>query len=276
MEALGAGTYYANNGIFSSENDIHENQDFGRFDGDYERTFFDRFTVKLSSGGWYERAKRDVESSFLENPSVDWRARSSRSRATRPRISGRRSSTSWIAAQTAAWPACAKPPAIPRARSRPGTSARRRRCGTTSICWPDSASRASSSSRATSRSPAKTPSTDRRRSSRRSTCSSIGWTTRLAMKSALRRRRAPSSTTRSSASTSRSIRPRDWSIWSIAQRSKNSSTARSTRTSSCPRSASRTARSTGSAFAAPTRAPWRGPRSARWASTCRSSRAPTI
>jgi outer membrane receptor protein involved in Fe transport len=70
VEALGDGTYYANNGIFSSENDIHENQDFGRFDGDYERTFFDRFTVKLSSGGWYERSKRDVESSFLENPSV--------------------------------------------------------------------------------------------------------------------------------------------------------------------------------------------------------------
>ncbi|MGZ8853240.1 MAG: carboxypeptidase regulatory-like domain-containing protein [Thermoanaerobaculia bacterium] len=71
VDALGTGTYYANDGIFSSENDIHENQDFGRFDGDYERTFFDRFTVKLSSGGWYERATRDVESSFLESPSVD-------------------------------------------------------------------------------------------------------------------------------------------------------------------------------------------------------------
>ena len=71
VDALGAGSYYANDGIFSSENDIHENQDFGRFDGDYERTFFDRFTVKLSSGGWYERATRDVESSFLESPSVD-------------------------------------------------------------------------------------------------------------------------------------------------------------------------------------------------------------
>jgi outer membrane receptor protein involved in Fe transport len=67
---LGPGQYYVNDGIFFNQNDIRENQDFGRFDGEYETTFFDFFTLKVSSGGWYERANRDVSSSFLESPSV--------------------------------------------------------------------------------------------------------------------------------------------------------------------------------------------------------------
>lgn len=71
-ETLGPGLYYANNGVFFSHNDVNETQDFGRLDGDYERGFFDDVvTVKVSTGGWYERAKRNVESSFLESPTVN-------------------------------------------------------------------------------------------------------------------------------------------------------------------------------------------------------------
>jgi outer membrane receptor protein involved in Fe transport len=70
VQSLGPGLYYANDGIFYNQNDINENQDFARFDGDYETTLFDFFTLKVSSGGWYERATRDVSSSFLESPSV--------------------------------------------------------------------------------------------------------------------------------------------------------------------------------------------------------------
>lgn len=69
-ETLGPGLYYANDGIFRNENDIREKQDFGRLDGDYETTLFDFLTLKVSSGGWYERATRDVSSNFLESPSV--------------------------------------------------------------------------------------------------------------------------------------------------------------------------------------------------------------
>ncbi len=71
-ETLGSGQYYANSGIFFSYNDINETQDFGRLDGDYETAFLDDVvTVKVSTGGWYERAKRNVESSFLESPTVN-------------------------------------------------------------------------------------------------------------------------------------------------------------------------------------------------------------
>ncbi len=73
-QSLGAGTYYANNGIFFNQNDIKENQDFARLDGDYETTFFDFLTMKVSAGGWYERSNRDVASSFLENPNVGGRS----------------------------------------------------------------------------------------------------------------------------------------------------------------------------------------------------------
>ena len=70
VQSLGPGLYYVNDGIFYNQNDINENQDFFRLDGDYERSFFDFLTFKVSSGGWYERATRDVASSFLESRSV--------------------------------------------------------------------------------------------------------------------------------------------------------------------------------------------------------------
>jgi outer membrane receptor protein involved in Fe transport len=69
-EALGPGQYAANAGIFSSHNEISEDQGFGRLDLDYEIPVFDALTLKLTTGGWYENASRDVDSSFLESPTV--------------------------------------------------------------------------------------------------------------------------------------------------------------------------------------------------------------
>jgi TonB-dependent receptor len=65
---LGPGQYATNGGIFLSTNEIHENQDFGRLDGEYETDLLDILTIKVGSGGWYEKATRDVASTFLEGP----------------------------------------------------------------------------------------------------------------------------------------------------------------------------------------------------------------
>ena len=70
-EALGPGRYAVNNGVFSNDNDIKEDQGFGRLDVDYERSLSEQVTVTLATGGWYEHATRNVSSSFLESPSVD-------------------------------------------------------------------------------------------------------------------------------------------------------------------------------------------------------------
>lgn len=70
VEALGPGRYYANNGLYSNTNTIDETQWFGRFDVDYTRALLDPLTLRVASGFWYERAKRDVESTFLESPTV--------------------------------------------------------------------------------------------------------------------------------------------------------------------------------------------------------------
>ncbi len=68
--SLGPGRYYVNDGIFASSNDIHEKQSFARFDVDREFDLTNALRVKLDGGYWYERADRDVESDFLESPSV--------------------------------------------------------------------------------------------------------------------------------------------------------------------------------------------------------------
>lgn len=70
VEELGPGLYYANNSIFANTNDINEDQYFARFDVDYERELLDELTIRVGSGYWIEHAKRSVESSFLESPSV--------------------------------------------------------------------------------------------------------------------------------------------------------------------------------------------------------------
>ncbi len=70
VESLGKGRFYVNDNIYTNTNDIHENQDFARLDVDYEFDLGSAVTLKLNGGYWYERAKRDVGSNFLENASV--------------------------------------------------------------------------------------------------------------------------------------------------------------------------------------------------------------
>jgi outer membrane receptor protein involved in Fe transport len=67
-EALGDGDYWVNGGIVANDNDVEETQDFARLDGDYEFDLTDFATLKLDAGRWYERADRDVDSSFLQSP----------------------------------------------------------------------------------------------------------------------------------------------------------------------------------------------------------------
>jgi outer membrane receptor protein involved in Fe transport len=69
-DQLGAGRYYATPGIFQSINDIDEEQDFARFDIEYEFEPLDVVRLGVNGGFWYESASRDVESSFLESPTV--------------------------------------------------------------------------------------------------------------------------------------------------------------------------------------------------------------
>jgi outer membrane receptor protein involved in Fe transport len=62
--------YATNGGITSSQNDIHESGNFGRFDLEWERAILPPLRLKLSSGGWFEKAKRGVDSTFLETVTV--------------------------------------------------------------------------------------------------------------------------------------------------------------------------------------------------------------
>ena len=68
--SLGPGTWYAGSGVFFSQNDIEETQDFARVDADYERELGERVKLRVNGGLWYEKADRDVDSSFLESPTV--------------------------------------------------------------------------------------------------------------------------------------------------------------------------------------------------------------
>jgi len=70
VASLGPGLYFANNGVLSSANDIHERQDFVRADADYQIAISPALAFRFDAGFWYERADRDVGSSFLENPSL--------------------------------------------------------------------------------------------------------------------------------------------------------------------------------------------------------------
>jgi outer membrane receptor protein involved in Fe transport len=69
-ENLGDGTYYVSADTFQNENDILEDARFGRLDLEYERELSEAVVLTLSTGGWLERADRDVGSSFLETPGV--------------------------------------------------------------------------------------------------------------------------------------------------------------------------------------------------------------
>ncbi len=66
---LGSGVFRNTGGIFSSVNDISEDQRFGRVDLEYERNFAEMVTAKVVTGGWWEQATRDVDSEYLQTVS---------------------------------------------------------------------------------------------------------------------------------------------------------------------------------------------------------------
>jgi outer membrane receptor protein involved in Fe transport len=68
--ALGPGRFAANDGIFSNGVDIHEKQRFARLDAEYDTELSEAVSIRLNAGGWYEHASRDVDSSYLESPTV--------------------------------------------------------------------------------------------------------------------------------------------------------------------------------------------------------------
>jgi TonB-dependent receptor len=70
QEALGSGAFYVGNDLTYSENQIAEEQDFGRLDLAYERDVLDWLRIGFGAGGWYENASRSVLSNFLVSPTV--------------------------------------------------------------------------------------------------------------------------------------------------------------------------------------------------------------
>ncbi len=62
---LGPGKFIGNNDIVANDNDIDEQQWFGRLDGEYETELSDWLALALRSGGWYEHSTRDITSNFL-------------------------------------------------------------------------------------------------------------------------------------------------------------------------------------------------------------------
>jgi outer membrane receptor protein involved in Fe transport len=68
--AANAAAYATNGGILSSRNEIDESGSFARFDLEWEREIFGPLLLKLTGGGWFENAQRDVDSRFIENPTV--------------------------------------------------------------------------------------------------------------------------------------------------------------------------------------------------------------
>jgi TonB-dependent receptor len=66
VEDLGPGVFVSGNDLFTNSNDIDEHQWFGRGDVEYERELADWLVGAVRSGLWYERAERNVDSSYLE------------------------------------------------------------------------------------------------------------------------------------------------------------------------------------------------------------------
>jgi TonB-dependent receptor len=69
-EELGPGRFGVNNGLFSSDIDVSEVQNFARADLDWEFEVSSAMFVELRSGIHYEKAERDVASDFLELPFI--------------------------------------------------------------------------------------------------------------------------------------------------------------------------------------------------------------
>jgi hypothetical protein len=63
--------YRAMNDFLASSTEIEENQNFGRLDVQYEFSPSSDLEVAISGGGWFERAKRDVDASFLAFPQMN-------------------------------------------------------------------------------------------------------------------------------------------------------------------------------------------------------------
>ena len=63
--------FVANNSVIFSATEIEENQDFARLDLGYDGSLFGYVDFSAGLGGWYERAKRSVDSSFLADPVFD-------------------------------------------------------------------------------------------------------------------------------------------------------------------------------------------------------------
>lgn len=70
VDDLGPGRFATNGGLVVSSNDIEEDQNFARLDATYESELSETVGIEVSTGGWFERADRDVTSTFLESPTV--------------------------------------------------------------------------------------------------------------------------------------------------------------------------------------------------------------
>jgi outer membrane receptor protein involved in Fe transport len=62
--------FAVNSGIVYSDTDVDETGYFLRFDLEYERRILDPVTLRFNTGGWFESAKRDATSQFLESATV--------------------------------------------------------------------------------------------------------------------------------------------------------------------------------------------------------------
>src|SRR5262245_38107172 len=70
VEQLGPGRFAANDGIYLSANDVEEKQHFGRLDAEYETEVSNSVSLQVRAGAYYEKANRDVKSSYLDSPQV--------------------------------------------------------------------------------------------------------------------------------------------------------------------------------------------------------------
>ena len=68
--ALGSGQFAANDSIFFNTNEVDETQNFIRADVEYLRQVSDWLELEGSVGIWFERSDREVESAYLETPTV--------------------------------------------------------------------------------------------------------------------------------------------------------------------------------------------------------------
>lgn len=74
VESLGPGNYFASGasgGIVFSDNDIKESQWFGKVDFDQSLSPFSFVDINLKGGVWWEKARRGVESLFIDSVTIN-------------------------------------------------------------------------------------------------------------------------------------------------------------------------------------------------------------